>query len=146
MIKIVQDLLASQRLAVLATHGAGGPHASLVAFAATEDLRHLVFATERDTRKYANLAAEPRVAMLVDNRSHREADLVEATAVTAAGRAREAVGDERAPLAALLLRKHPALEPFVAQPACAIISVTVDAYQVVTRFQYVAEFRPAAYT
>jgi len=143
---MIGELLASQGFAVLATQGAGGPHTSLVAFAATEDLRHLVFATERDTRKFANLAADPRVALLVDDRSHRETDLVEATAMTAAGRAREAQGEERERLAALLLRKHPALAPFVAEPGCALVTITVEVYQVVTRFQSVVEFCPASYT
>jgi len=144
--KMVRELFASQGLAVLATQGRGGPHASLVAFAATEDLRHLIFATERETRKYANLAADPRVALLVDDRSHRAADLVEATAVTAEGRARDARGNERERLAARLLGKHPALKPFLAHPGCELIAVAVEAYQVVTRFQSVVEFCPAAYT
>ncbi len=86
--RMVRELLASQGLAVVATQGAKGPHTSLVAFAATDDLRCLVFATERETRKFVNLATGPRVALLVDDRSHRPADLVEATAVTATGRAR----------------------------------------------------------
>ena len=129
------DLYASQRLAVLATQGGGQPHTSLVAFAATDDLRHLIFATERGTRKFANLIADPRVALLVDDRSHREADLSEATAVTAAGIAREVRGAEQERLAGVLLRGHPALKPFVAAPGCALISVAVETYQVVTRFQ-----------
>ena len=140
--KMIRELFASQRLAVLATQGAAGPHTSLVAFAATDDLRHLVFATQRETRKFANLAADPRVALLVDDRSHRAADLVEAAAVSAAGRAHEALGEERERLAGLLLRKHPALEPFVAQPDCALVAAAVEAYQIVTRFQSVVEFRP----
>jgi len=143
---MIRELFASQGLAVLATQGGGQPHTSLVAFAATDDLRHLIFATERDTRKFANLAADPRVALLVDDRSHRAADLVEATAVTATGRARDAQGKDRERLAGLLLRKHPALKPFVAEPGCALVAVTVEAYQVVTRFQSVVEFCPAAYT
>jgi len=138
----LESLFASQRLAVLATQGGGQPHTSLVAFAATDDLRHLIFATERDTRKFANLIADPRVALLVDDRSRREADLVEATAVTAAGIAEELQGAERERLAGLLLRRHPALKPFVAGPGCALVSVAVGTYQVVTRFQSVAEFRP----
>jgi len=138
----LESLFASQRLAVLATQGGGQPHTSLVAFAATDDLRHLIFATERDTRKFANLVADPRVALLVDDRSHREADLSEATAATAAGIAGEAQGAERERLAGVLLRRHPELKPFVAGPGCALVPVAVEAYQVVTRFQSVAEFRP----
>jgi len=146
MIKMIRELFASQRLAVLATQGSDGPHTSLVAFAAAEDLRRLVFATERETRKFTNLTSSPRVALLVDDRSHRATDLVEATAITAAGHAREAHGEERESLACLLLGKHPALKPFLAAPGCALVAVAVEAYQVVTRFQSVVEFDPASYT
>ena len=144
--EMVRELFASQGLAVLATQGGEGPHTSLVAFAATDSLRGIIFATERDTRKYANLVADPRVALLVDDRSHRATDLVEATAVTAAGRAHEAQGRERENLTELLVNKHPALKPFLAASGCALIAVAVEGYQVVTRFQSVAEFRPASQT
>jgi nitroimidazol reductase NimA-like FMN-containing flavoprotein (pyridoxamine 5'-phosphate oxidase superfamily) len=58
----------SQPLAVLATHNKGQPYGSLVAFAATHDLDYLIFSTTRSTRKFANLSADPRVAMVIDNR------------------------------------------------------------------------------
>jgi nitroimidazol reductase NimA-like FMN-containing flavoprotein (pyridoxamine 5'-phosphate oxidase superfamily) len=138
----LHDLFASQRLAVLATQADAQPHTSLVAFAATEDLRLLAFATERATRKFANLSAGPRVAMLVDNRSHREADLSEATAVTATGLAEEAQGEEKARLMALLLGRHPSLRAFLASSGCALVKVTVNGYQVVSRFKDVIEFIP----
>jgi heme iron utilization protein len=138
----LKGLLLSQRFAALATQGEGRPHASLVAFAATEDLRRLVFATLRTTRKYANLAADGRVALLVDDRSNRASDVEEAMAVTATGVAREASEAEQAALVRLLLEKHPALAGFVGSPSCALIAVRVDAYQVVTRFGEVHELIP----
>jgi nitroimidazol reductase NimA-like FMN-containing flavoprotein (pyridoxamine 5'-phosphate oxidase superfamily) len=138
----LHGLLASPRLAVLATQGDEQPHTSLVAFATTEDLRFLVFATERATRKFANLSANPGVAMLVDDRSQCEADLSEATAVTATGRAEEAQGEEEDRLMTLLLGRHRSLRALLASPGCAVVKVPVDAYQVVTRFQEVRELRP----
>jgi nitroimidazol reductase NimA-like FMN-containing flavoprotein (pyridoxamine 5'-phosphate oxidase superfamily) len=138
----LRDLLMSQRLAVLATQVDKHPYTSLVAFAATEDLRLLVFATDRATHKFANLSANPGVAMLVDDRSHREADLSEATAVTATGCAEEAQGEEKNRLMALLLGRHPSLKPFLNSSGCALVKVTVDAYLVVTRFQEVMELLP----
>lgn len=86
----VRDLFESQRLAVLSTHRGGQPYANLMAFVATEGLKHLVFATTRSTHKYANLEADTGVAVLVDSRSNREADFHSAIAVTATGRAQEA--------------------------------------------------------
>jgi hypothetical protein len=53
--KILKELFLSQPLAVLATQFNGQPYGNLVAFAATEDLRGLLFATARGTRKFANI-------------------------------------------------------------------------------------------
>ena len=49
----LKALFASQGLAVLSTHDHGQPYCNLVAFASSEDIRHLVFATTRATRKAA---------------------------------------------------------------------------------------------
>jgi len=68
---IVRRLLDGQLLAVLGTHHAGAPYTSLVAFAATEDLRSLLFATSRATRKWANLTDDARASMLIDSRTNR---------------------------------------------------------------------------
>jgi len=56
---VLRELFVSQRLAVLATHDDDGqPYASLMAFAATDDLKYLLVVTGRPTRKYANLSAD----------------------------------------------------------------------------------------
>jgi nitroimidazol reductase NimA-like FMN-containing flavoprotein (pyridoxamine 5'-phosphate oxidase superfamily) len=138
----VTDLLRTQGLAVLSTQGEGQPYSSLVAFAATPGLRELLFATTRATRKYHNLAAEPRVSLLVDNRSNREADFHEAMAATAVGRAAEVAEADPAALRSIYLCKHPHLEDFLAAPTCALIRVQVEAYYVVQRFQDVRVLHP----
>lgn len=140
--QMVRDLLSSQPLAVLATHGDAGPYASLVAIAATDDLRHLLFATTRATRKFANLQADARVAFLVDNRSNEEADFHEAVAATLRGRAQEVAPDERDAFLDIYLARHPHLRDFVTAPTCAFLKVEVTACYVVTRFQEVMEFHP----
>ncbi len=66
MIKIIRELLVSQRLAVLSTQDHGQPYINLIAFAATDDLKYLYFATNRATRKYANLMADSRASLLID--------------------------------------------------------------------------------
>jgi hypothetical protein len=78
--RLVRELLASQRLAVLSTETRGTPYSSLIVFAAAPDLTALVFATPRPTRKFSNLSENARVSLLVDNRSNREEDFAEATA------------------------------------------------------------------
>jgi len=137
--KALRELLRTQQLAVLATQGGGQPYGSLVAFVATDDLKHLLFATTRATRKYANLLTESRVAIVVDNRSNRDSDFHEALAVTVMGKAQEVKGSERDRLIELYLSKHPYLEEFVMAPTCALLRVTVDRYYMVSRFQNVME-------
>jgi len=137
--RLVRELLASQRLAVLSTETRGTPYSSLIAFAAAPDLTALVFATPRPTRKFSNLSENARVSLLVDNRSNREEDFAEAAAATILGSARETTGEERESSLALFLGKHPYLSSFVRSPECAIFRVEVEAYYVVSRFQSVSE-------
>src|SRR5512136_3185486 len=91
----LRKLLQSQPLAVLATQNQGQPYASLIAFASSDDLKSLYFATTRSTRKYANLSSDSRVAVLVDNRSNKASDFRWAMAATATGQAREVGPAER---------------------------------------------------
>jgi nitroimidazol reductase NimA-like FMN-containing flavoprotein (pyridoxamine 5'-phosphate oxidase superfamily) len=146
MQKIVQELLNSQRLAVLATlmsDQLGRPYSNLIAFAATDDLKEILFATTRATRKFKNLAEDPRVSLLIDNRSNQETDFGEASAVTVLGTAEEVMGPEREKYLQLYLQKHPYLEEFVTAPTCALIRVKVEKFIMVTRFQEVREIYPA---
>ena len=138
--KALTALLESQRLAVLSTYGEGQPYASLVAFAASDDLATVCFATTRATRKYANLTQQPCVAFLIDNRENRLSDFHEAAAATGLGRAKELDGDEREQWLAMYLEKHPHLENFVTAPTSALFGVTMHVYYVVNRFQHVTEY------
>jgi hypothetical protein len=110
-----------------------------MAFAVTPDLKHLIFATTRATRKYANLLADPRVSVLVDNRANSPEDFAQASAVTALGKAWELQGRERQEFLQIFLAKHPYLEEFTASPTCALLKVRVNKYILVTRFQEVQE-------
>jgi heme iron utilization protein len=138
---VIRNLLESQKLAVLSTQNHGQPYCNLIALAATGDLRHLLFATTRATRKYANLMADSRVAVLVDNRRNDASDFAAAAALTALGKAWEVQGAERQQLLTVYLEKHPNLEEFVTGPNCALLRIKVDTYIVVTRFQEVREIK-----
>lgn len=136
----LRALLGEQRFAVLGTcQPDGAPYASLVGIAAAPDLRLLLFATGRATRKYANLLHEPRVSLLIDNRQNTARDLQRAMAATALGTAHELQGEERGPWAERLLARHPALAEFVASPGTALFRVDLRCYYVVTRFRSVIE-------
>ena len=137
--EFLKDLFSSQRLAVLATQNRRQPYGNLVAFMATDDLKHLLFATTRATRKYANISRNPRIAMVVDNRSNQEADFHQAAAVTATGVVKEVEGPEKARFQKLYLSRHPYLKEFVSSPTCALLKMEVETYYVVNRFQNVME-------
>jgi len=139
VVERIRGLLDGQRLGVLASHSGGRPHGSLVAFAATADLKTILFSTTRATRKYANIASDSRVALVVDDRSNDERDFSRAAAVTASGEAREVGGDERALLLEVFLAKHPYLKEFVSSPSAAFLKINVRSYSIVTRFQDVRE-------
>ncbi len=134
------ELCASQHLAVLATEDRGQPYTNLVAFAVTDDLRRFVFATNRGTRKFANLQSNRQVALLIDSRANRVDDFTSAVAVTVLGDSRELTGTERADADRLYLTRHPHLQEFVSSPGCALLAVEVSSLYFVSRFQNVAEF------
>ena len=137
--EILREMLGSQLLGVLGTHHDGEPYTSLVGFAATDDLKHLLFATGRATRKHANLVADARASMLVDTRTNRPGDFTEASAATAVGVVEEVSDSEREKFDSLYLAKHPHLESFVHSPSCVRLRLRVSVYMVVTRFQHVIE-------
>ncbi len=141
LLSLVRELCDSQRSAVLATLADGRPYLSLMAFAATPDLTRIVVATDRHTRKFANMQADPRVALLMDNRTNTALDTEAAVAVTVLGRAEEAAPEEREDLLALFLGKHPHLQDFATSPTCALMVIRVDTCLVVQRFQEVHELK-----
>lgn len=138
---MVQTLLNSQIQAVLATQHQQQPYTSLMAFAVTPDLRQIVFATARATQKYANLMANPRASLLIDNRCNTSADYRNAVAISAQGATREVSEEKRAEWLQLYLNKHPHLRDFASDAACALMQLDVDCYYVVSQFQNVVEWR-----
>ena len=137
----IRELLLLQRLAVLSTRNAEQPYSNLICFVASDDLRHILFATTRSTRKYANLIREARVALLVDNRSNDPADTFRALAVTALGVARELEGTEAEQARETYVARHPHLEEFAFSPSTAMLRLHVEKYILVRRFQDVTELR-----
>lgn len=137
--QLIRELFESQKLAVLGTQNQGQPYANLIAFAASDDLKSLYFVTARATRKYANIEADARVTVLIDNRSNQDSDFSQAAAVTATGRAKEVAKKKRDEILAIYLAKHPMLKDFVHSPSCALLQVKVGTYYLVRRFQNVIE-------
>lgn len=139
LVQEIRKLLQSQKLAVLATNNQGQPYTSLVAFAATDDLQEIYFATSRTTRKYANLTDDSRVSMLIDSRSNQVSDFHQAVAATIIGQASEPEQSERDSLVRLYLNKHPHLQDFLSSPNSAMLRIRVKTFYLVSKFQKVME-------
>ncbi len=137
----LRDLFAAQHLAVLATDRRGQPYTSLVAFVVTDDVGEVLFATDRGTRKFENLTANPRVSLLIDSRTNGVADFQDAVAVTVCGEARELTGAARVSAEAAYLARHPHLAGFVSGADCALFAVRIESYSLVSRFEHVVNSR-----
>ncbi len=139
----IRRLMNGEPYAVLCTQGGGQPYASIVAFACTDDLNTVVFATPIATRKYRLLVGCDRVALLVDNRASHPDDMMEVEAITATGRARRLdPGPEHDGLARILIERHPHLRGFILSASCALFRVSIVRYFHVVRFQEVHQWIP----
>ena len=125
--ELLREVVSTQYFAVLNTISQGLPHSNLVSFAATDDLRSLVFVTGRNTRKYRNIQNNHNVSLLIDNRTNKPSDTSRAIAITVIGTAREEINDKDL-FQAILLARHPQLKHFVKAPDSAIMLVTVREY------------------
>jgi heme iron utilization protein len=139
----IVTLLQEQRFGVLATQGSEYPYSSLVGYVVSEDAKSIYFPTIRETQKFRNLFASPKVSLLVNNQTNKANDLTEAHALTVLGITKEVDPKSREEVAALFLKKHPLLKGFVADPNCALINIQVVKYISVTNFQHVAEYAMA---
>lgn len=132
------ELNANQSSAVLATSSDNNPYTSLVAFVLTPDFKGALFATPRNTLKYRNIIKFPNVALLIDNRSNTNQDIIDAEAITLIGRAKILrKGKRQDELMKIFLKKHPALEEFVKAKTTALIYVSAARYIHVSKFQSV---------
>lgn len=135
-----------ERFAVLATDNEGHPYTSLIAFAVTPDLKQVVFATPKATRKYRNIVKGKHVALLLDNRAREKKDVMSAEAITIVGLACPLrKGARRDEMAALFLEKHPDLTVFVDSPTTALICVDILECVHVGRFQTVTIWKTEYY-
>ena len=125
--ELLEEVLNTQYFAVLNTLGEGLPYSNLVSFAVTENLRALVFVTNRNTRKYKNIKENNNISLLIDNRTNQPSDVSRAIAITAIGTACEEV-ENRSSLQAIFLARHPQLKQFVDEPNNAIMLMIVSEY------------------
>lgn len=133
----LRELFAEQFFAVLATRSGDHIHTTLVAFAASEDLRTFFLCTPRATRKYANLKQHPTVSLMVHNSSNQASDTRQAIAVTISGVATEVPTEQLTAARAIYLSRQPHMAEFANSADTAMIEVAVNRYDLVCHFQEV---------
>ncbi|GAB4309473.1 MAG: hypothetical protein Kow0019_06520 [Methanobacteriaceae archaeon] len=139
----IRKLLESESFAVLSTQGQGQPYASIIAFSSTPDLKKIVFATSKETRKFSLINESDKIALLVDNRSTVPPVINKISAVTITGQSKVLEDQaKREKWGNALVNKHPYLKEFVQAPPTAVILVDIYRYFYVRRFQEVFEWNP----
>jgi nitroimidazol reductase NimA-like FMN-containing flavoprotein (pyridoxamine 5'-phosphate oxidase superfamily) len=121
-------LLQDEPLAVLATSQKNAPYANLVAFAAARDLKAIYFCTPKNTRKFQNLAENPKVCFLIHNQGGKKGDFDAGLAVTALGLCREVSPENKEQVRELFLNKHPELTTFLDSAETALMHFKVENY------------------
>ncbi len=128
----VLTLLKTTGFAVLATENAGQPHTSLVAISPLDEGKRLIFATYRNTRKFANLMQNPKVSLLIDGRYQKAScDAPDCLILSAVGQVQQIDTGKLSHLMSAHQKKHPDLVTFTREPDCVLLEVLVDRYQVV---------------
>ena len=135
-IEKLENLLQSQRFAVIATQEESIPYTNLVAFIHSKDLKQIIFATSKNTKKYNNIIKNPKISMLIDNRGNKPDDIKKTVAVTAVGIADELKHDFDF-YKNFYLKKHPYLKDFINSPDTVLINFKVEKFLLVDNFQNV---------
>ncbi|HPH56333.1 MAG TPA: pyridoxamine 5'-phosphate oxidase family protein [Smithella sp.] len=127
----IRELIESNRICVLATVAERGPHCSLMSYAANGDVTELYLATDKNTKKYRNLAANPSVSLLIDSREENARGSRTATrALTVTGTIRHGLDEsERKAVREALCRRHPDLKDFFSNPSVEVIVVKIKSFQ-----------------
>jgi uncharacterized pyridoxamine 5'-phosphate oxidase family protein len=123
--ELLNKILGEQRFAVLATHNNQQPYTNLVAFAASDDLKRVIFTTNRNTQKYRNIISNNKIALLIDNRRNNQADFSKALAITVLGIAEELSFNKNDELIQFYLNRHPPLIEFLNKPDTAVVNMAV---------------------
>ena len=141
----MKRLCLAQPFAVLATQGEGQTYASLISFAISDNLRHIIFSTPSRTRKFNLLSGNEKVSIMVDNRSENPDSINLICAVTITGQAK-VLGNpkEIQKWGRILTAKHNYLQKFVESPTSNLILVEATRFFYVRRFQEVYQWTPGS--
>lgn len=134
---IIKNISSEELFGVLATSADDAPYTNLIAFVLQDDLKKLFFATPRDTKKFKNITVNEKVSFHIQNTKNSLEDIGKAIGITITGKAAECSKKHFEEAIAVYLLKHPQMKKFIYSLNTAFISVDIERYDVVERFQNV---------
>ena len=134
---IIRNIGSEELFGVLATSTEDVPYTNLIAFILQDDLKKLFFATPRDTKKFKNLTINEKVSFHIQNTKNSLEDIGKAVGITITGKATECSKKHSEEVISLYLLKYPQIKEFIYSLNTAFISVDIERYDVVERFQNV---------
>ena len=135
--KEIEQVLNKCRLATLATSDGVSPYASLIGFASMDKDFSIIFATPSSGRKYRNLKAIPKAALLISAASGTDNDFYEASALTITGKCEEI--SQKNESVTCYIKKFPELENFANDQETAFFRLKSESFYLVKNFQEVRE-------
>jgi nitroimidazol reductase NimA-like FMN-containing flavoprotein (pyridoxamine 5'-phosphate oxidase superfamily) len=129
MLEVMKTFLKERDMAVLATAGESGPHTSLMAYLTDDAAENVYLVTLKNTHKYANMAANPAVSLLVDDRLEAgpgRKDQVKA--LTVFGRRAPLDAAQRSALLGRFRAERPQAAGLAAQADAEVVRIQVRAF------------------
>jgi len=133
----IRNMASKELFGVFATSVSDVPYTTLIAFVLQDDLKKLFFATPRDTKKFKNLTINEKVSFHVQNSNNSPKDIGSAIGITITGKASECSKNKSEEAITSYLLKHPQMREFIYALNTALISIDIERYDVVERFQNV---------
>ena len=124
----MREILRANDLAVLATCAENQPHCSLMAFVPNENCRTIYMLTQRNSRKFRNISANPRVSLMVDTRLDSPESRPAIKALTISGTCKPSPQSMQKQFKHLLLQNHPQLKTLSAQKDAVVLEITIASF------------------
>ncbi len=139
----VNALLSEQVQAVLATSAETGPMMHLMAYAYSDDLRHIYLASKASTRKVENLLRHAQCSLLWDNRSGHIQDHIDGYTCLAECQAKLVDGADSHVIKHQLLKRNATLTDLLTMNDCCIFSLTVRQYNLTLGYKQTFSWCPS---
>lgn len=136
----VCQVLKTQSLGILATQTEEYPYLTLVSFVSSNDIKTIIFATLKESRKYENIQENKKVSIFIGSQKNIIEDYKDAKALSFYGIIKKTTKKQSSEYKKLYLKKHPHFAEFLSDPQCKLMVISVKKITLSMRFQEVREY------